>query len=370
MLKLLFGITFSLIPVLIHAQTSIFFVGTANSKIENSIQICSFNQKTGELNILKEIKGGKGPGYLVRSENGKYLYTTSENMFNEKESSVQVFSISKNNWELVKINAQSSKGKHPCHISYDPKYKRIMTANYSSGSIAVHPVTKTGEIREAISNYKHTGSGPNKSRQEGPHAHYINCSADGKYVYSADLGIDKIMVYKTLKDGSIVPNQDFPFLKMEPGSGPRHLAFHKNGNFLFILNELSNEIVSCSYNSKDGSLHVLDKKSTLEPNHKKPTKAGAIRIHPNGKYLYCTNRGDNSIAVFKTDKEGKLDKIQTFRENVGVIRDFNMSKNGKFLIAGNQQEGEIIICEIAKDGILSPTSWKVELDAPSCIEIY
>lgn len=367
-LSFFISLIFSTMP----AQKTIFYTGTTNAKEVNSIAICELDEARSEISIIKQAQGGQRPGYLVISKDKNFLYAVSSENYagNDNENSLNAFKIEKDSWDLTKLNQQSSKGKNPCHISLSPSGKTLFTANYTSGSISSYPIFKNGNIGESLSTIQLEGSGPNKSRQEGPHAHYINTSIDGKYVYASDLGTDKIMIYKLSKKGKLLKNKKAEYFELSPGSGPRHMDFHKNGKFVYIINELSNEVISCIYNASNGSITQIDKDKSVSEDFNEKSTSAAIHIHPNGEYLYCSNRGENNISVFKIESDGQLTNIQIFTEGMGMLRDFNISPSGQFLIAGNQAENEIVLLKVDENGKLSATGKVLNLSAPTCVVFY
>ncbi len=354
------------------AQKTIFFTGTNNSEEINSIVVCEIDEVNSDMQIIKKIPGGVRPGYIAISNDRDFLYAVSGEKFegNSKHNILNAFKIEKNTWDLTYLNSQSSFGSNPCHISLNPTNDLLFTANYSSGGISAYHINNDGKIGEATSIIQHEGSGPDLSRQEGPHAHYINTSIDGNYVYATDLGTDKVMIYSLNKDGYLIPNKAQEYLQLSPGSGPRHMAFHKNKQFVFVLNELNYEVVSCLYDSSNGKLTIIDQHKTIDDNFKGENTSAAIHIHPNGKYLYCSNRGENSISVFKIKEDGKLSKVQVFTEGLGIVRDFNLDPSGKFLVAGNQRTGEIILLKVAKNGLLSSTGKVLNVVKPTCVVFF
>lgn len=355
-----------------NAQKTTFFVGTTDRDLEKAVAIYHLNEETGDMELFKRTNGGTRPGYLALSNDKNFLFAISSENFEglENEQSINAFRINKDVSALSHINRQPSRGQNPTHISVNPVYDIVYAANYSSGSVVSYAFDESGRLTPPLCSFQHEGSGPNSERQKGPHAHYIRASMNGKYVYSADLGIDKIMIYKQEKNGEITPNENQEFLQLEPGSGPRHMAFHENGEWTFILTELSNEVVACKINNEVGSLEIIDKQSTLEEEPSVYTKAGAIRIHPGGKYLYASNRGINSIAVFKILDDGSLSSMGNYFEDIGEVRDFNISPSGKYLIAGNQDEDEIVLLRINDDGSLETTGKSLPASQPSCVIFY
>lgn len=353
-----------------EAQKTTFFVGTTDRNLEKAVAIYHLDENTGDMELFKRTKGGIRPGYLALSNDKNFLFAVSSENFEglENEQSINAFRINDEVSDLSHVNQQPSRGKNPTHISVNPVYDIVYAANYSSGSVVSYAFDENGRLTPPLSSFQHEGSGPNADRQKGPHAHYIHASMNGKYVYSADLGIDKIMIYKQKKNGEITPNEKQEFLQLEPGSGPRHMAFHTNGEWAFILTELSNEVVACKINNENGSLEIIDKKSTLDEEPSVYTKAAAIRIHPSGKYLYASNRGVNSIAVFEIMDDGRLKSMGNYFEDIGVVRDFNISPSGKYLIAGNQDQNEIVLLKINEDGSLQSTGKTLPVSQPSCVQ--
>ncbi|MCF8381607.1 MAG: lactonase family protein [Bacteroidales bacterium] len=368
---ILLSITMTLINPL-SAQKTLFFTGTTNAKEINSIAVCELDESKSEISIISKMKGGQRPGYIAISKDRKFLYAVSSEYFegNKNENSLNAFKIEKESWSLTPLNQQSSMGINPCYISLSPSGKTLFTANYTSGSISSYPVLKNGSIGKSISFFQLEGTGPDKSRQEGPHAHYISTSIDGKYVYATDLGTDKVMIYKLDKKGRLLENKDSKFLNLDPGAGPRHMVFHKNGKFVYIINELNNEVVSCVYNASNGTLTVVDKDKTTSEKFEGKSSSAAIHIHPGGKYLYSSNRGENCISVFKIENDGSLTNIQIFTEGMGMLRDFNISPSGLFLIAGNQAENELVLLKIDENGKLSSTGQILSLSEPTCVVFY
>ncbi len=363
----IFLIILNTIPM--NAQKSTFFVGATDRDSDKAIAICRLDEQDGNFEVVAMADGGKRPGYLALSSDKQFLFAVSseKSKGSENEHSINAFSLAKETNALKHLNTRPSRGMNPTHISVNPVYDFVYAANYGSGSVVSFAFDDSGKLSEPLSSFQHEGSGPNPERQKGPHAHYIHASNNGKYVYSADLGIDKIMIYKQEGNGELIPNKKQEFLKLSPGSGPRHMAFHENGQWAFILTELSNEVIACKINNMDGSLKITDIKSTLEKDDRSSTKAAAIRIHPNGKYLYCSNRGVNSIAVFEIMENGSLRKKGSFTEDIGEVRDFNISPSGDYLIAGNQDKDEIVLFKVESDGSLRATGKKLSLSMPSCV---
>ena len=369
MRNLLYLITIFLNLPPVFGQKINFFAGTTNDSIGESVAICQLDEDNSEIKLLNHLQGGKRPGYIVVAQDKKNLYAVSSQKFEDKNPthSVNAFLIVDQGLGLKLLNSRTSKGLNPCHVSINPMKNYVYAANYNSGNIVCYKTDKRGRLSKPLCSIQHSGSGPVTGRQEGPHAHYIHASNDGRFVYAADLGIDRIMIYKQEDAGKLIPNPGQEFLALTPGSGPRHMAFHANEKWVFILTELSSEVISCRVDKPTGRLEVVDIKKTIEREDHPENFPAAIRIHPNGKYLYCSNRGANSIVLFEISEDGILTKKMSFRENIGTVRDFNISPSGNHLIAGNQDRNELVLFKIDSDGTLQSTGSRIPTMEPSCV---
>jgi 6-phosphogluconolactonase len=283
---------------------------------------------------------------------------------------ITAFSVDPASGSLKLLNSQSSEGRGPCHISVHPSGKYVFTANYSSGTIAVHPVNEDGSLGEATDVKQHEGRGPDEERQEAAHAHFICADQQGKYVLAVDLGIDKVMNYVIDKaSGLLEPNPDQAFFQTAPGAGPRHLDFHPSGKYVYVLNELNGTLTACTYDPENGVMEELNTLSTLPDDFAGFNKSAAVRVHPNGKYVYASNRGDlNSISVFKILNDGSIELVQIQDKNINFPRDFNIDPSGTWLLAENQQGRSIEVFSIDQaSGELIETGNKLEISQPTCI---
>jgi len=353
------------------AQTVRCFVGTTDDNLQ-SIAICELEEVTGKLKLTSKCNAAAGAGYLTISSDKKFLYCVSSEKFKGDNTSNQIkaFQIMDGGNKLQPLNQQSSMGQNPCHISLTTNNKFVLIANYSSGNAAVYPVSSVGSLLPASGFVQHTGIGVNPARQEAPHAHYITPSTNGKFAYIVDLGIDKIMIYELTAKGELISHKEQPYLQMTPGAGPRHLVIHPNNNQMFIANELNSTVVACDYDAKSGKLTITDTQSSLPEGFTGNNTTAAIRVHPNGKFVYCSNRGQNSIAVFAVEANGKLKKLQNFGEGLGVVRDFNITPSGNYILAGNLNLNNIVLLKVNSDGTLSATGETVEFNQPSCFVYY
>jgi len=312
------------------------------------------------------------PSFLAISPDHKFLYAANELTKYEGQSSgiVSAFSIDTKTGRLTLLNQVASKGADPCHISVDHTGKFVMVANYTGGSISVFPVRENGYLGTSSDFIQHEGSGPNHERQEKAHAHWIDVSADNRFVLNADLGLDKVFVYRfDANKGKLTPN-DPPFAKVAPGAGPRHLAFHPNGKFAYVIDEMASTITAFSYQAKGGKLKELQAVSTLPKDFSGENTTAEIVVHPSGKFLYGSNRGHDSLAVFAIDStKGTL----TFVENVSVKgkepRNFEIDPTGKRLLVANQNSDNIVEFDIdPTTGKLTPNGTEIKVPVPVCIK--
>ncbi len=347
-----------------------FYVGTYTGKKSKGIYLCELNQKTGEIKNLGLAAEAKQPSFLAIHPNQKFLYAVSEisNFNGKKSGGLVAFKIDPKTHKLIKINSQVTGGGAPCHVNVDATGKFVLNANYGGGNCSVVRIKEDGSLGEITSFQQHEGSSVNPRRQKGPHAHSINLDPANKYAFVADLGLDKVLVYKfDSKTGKLEPNT-FKAAKVRPGGGPRHFTFHPSGKFAYTNNEMTCSVTSFVYNAEKGELREIETISTL-PHDFRGGSTAEILAHPNGKFLYCSNRGHNSIAVFSIDaKSGTLTPVEHESTQGRTPRNFALSPNGKFLLAENQGSDTIVVFSIdQKTGALTPTGYKADVPTPVCI---
>ena len=244
-------------------------------------------------------------------------------------------------------------------------------ANYGGGSIASYPIKADGSLGEAASFIQHKGSSVNRSRQEGPHAHCISADPGNKFVLAADLGLDKILIYKLDSASGRLTENEPPFGAVPPGSGPRHFSFTPNGNFCYVINEIKSTLTTFSYEKSNGALKELQTISTLPPDaDPKKNSTAEIEVHPSGRFVYGSNRGHDSIAVFSIDsKSGKLTVVQDQLTGGKVPRSFGIDPTGSFLLAANQDSDNVVVFRIdSGSGRLTATGQEVQVGSPVCVK--
>ena len=352
------------------------YVGTyTNKTASKGIYAYLFDPVIGKLTAFGVAAESEDPSFLAVHPSGKYLYAVNEidHFGGQKSGAVSSFAIDSKSGKLTLLNQASTQGAGPCYISLDKTGKFVLVASYDGGSIAVFPIREDGSLAPASAFVQHAGSSVDKERQEGPHAHWIGTSPDNRFALAADLGLDKILVYRfNSAKGTLAPDTP-PFAKLNPGAGPRHLAFHPNGKFAYVLTEMGSSVAAFAYKAGKGSLSPLQTVSTLSilrKDYSGVKEAAEIAVHPNGRFLYASNRaGIDSISTFSIDPVKGTLKLKDEYPTMGKTpRNFAIDPTGKFLLAANQESNNIVIFRIdSTTGALTPTGEIAEVPAPVCI---
>lgn len=341
-------------------------VGTYTGTGSRGIYSYSFNPATGKMSQLGVTGGIDNPSFLAISPDKKRVYAVAETG-DDNPGQVYAFSIDKNS-KLTLLNKQSTKGDAPCHVSVHPSGKWVTVANYTGGNFSVFAVKADGSLSEAVQTIQHTGSGPDKSRQEKPHVHQTVFSPDGKFLFVNDLGLDKTFIYPFYSTAAKPVNESSATTEQsKPGAGPRHITFHPNGKLAFLVAEMSSAVTSFYY--ADGKLTPVQTVPLLPKDFKGKTGAADIHVSPDGKFVYASNRLEtNDISVFKVDASGKMTFVQRIKTGGKDPRNFFISPNSKFLLAGNQNSDFIAVFKRnTTTGLLYPTTQKVAVPKPVCI---
>lgn len=340
-------------------------IGTYTRENSKGIYVYRFDTITGASTEVSSIET-VNPSYLTISNNEKYVYAVSEDK--GEKAAVSAFSLDKDKGELTFINKQLTGGDAPCYVSVDQTGKHLVVANYSGGSISEFTINSDGSLNPASNIIGFSGKGIDEKRQKQPHLHCVMFSPDQHFVFANDLGTDKI--YK-LKADSATTNylsmSEPPFYQVKAGSGPRHMEFHPNGKYLYVLTELSGEVIVLSYNEPNGNMSIIQ---TIEADSLKAQGSADIHISPDGHYLYATNRleGDG-IVIFSIDQQnGKLTKTG-FHETGIHPRNFVITPNGEFLLVANRDSDNIQVFKVDKQtGLLTDTKQDIELSMPVCLK--
>jgi len=353
------------------------FVGTYTEKESKGIYAYRFDAASSEMTPLGIAAETSNPSFLAIDPSHRFLYAVNEVQKYEDVNSgvVSAFAIDRQKGDrqtgkLQLLNAVASRGADPCYIAFDKTGKYALVANYTGGSVAVFPVQSDGHIGESSAFVQHVGSSVNRERQEGPHAHWIETTPDNRFAIAVDLGLDELLVYRfDAKTGSLTPNNP-SYAKLDPGAGPRHLAFHPNGKFAYVVNELQSSITAFAYDASRGTLHKLKTVSTLPKNFSGSNDAAEIKVHPSGKFLFASNRGRDTIAVFSIDsKTGALTLVDQFPTEGKTPRNFEIDPTGKLLFVANQDTNNITVFQIdTNNGRLTPTKQTLQVPSPVCLK--
>lgn len=353
-------------------KPALLFVGTYTDGKSQGIYLYQMDRTTGALSYVSVSPKTANPSYLVIHPNHKWLYAVNElGGSNDKYlGAVSAFRIDLAKKQLEFVNTVPSHGNYPCHISIDASGRYVFVANYGSGNIAMYPINKDGSLADASFTDQHRGKGPNANRQEGPHAHMIMQGFDPRFVYNTDLGMDKILVYKLDDVNAKLLPTDMD-ASAEPGSGPRHIAFHPNREWAYVVNELKGTIEVFSVDKLTGALTRFQDISTLAEGETREPGSADVHITPNGKYLYATNRGEiSNIAMFAIDQEsGKLRLLGHQSVKGKTPRNFVIDSSGTFVLVANQNSSNVVTFRIDQaTGILKETGIETEIPNPVCLK--
>ncbi len=347
------------------------YIGTYTGPKSQGIYLARFYPATGKLGKLSLAANTPSPSFLALHPKLPVLYAVGEasQLGPKKEGAVSAFRINAQTGDLTLLNQKPSGGRGPCHLSLDPSGKWVLVANYGSGSIAVLPVESGGRLGSACAIVQHQGSSANPKRQAGPHAHFITTDPSDSFVLACDLGLDKVLVYRFNKStGAHTPNVP-PAAMLEAGSGPRHLAFSPDGHRLYVVSEMGSTVTAFDYDSERGALRQFQSVSTLPRDFGGDNIAAEVAVHPSGKFLYASNRGHDTIAVFRiAQPTGRLTPVEYQSSWGKTPRHFAIDPTGRWLLAADQDSDRIIVFRInQRSGRLRPTGQVVDVGAPVCI---
>ncbi len=345
------------------------YIGTYTGPQSKGIYAAHFDATTGELKPLGLAAEAENPSFLAVDPRARFLYAVNEisHYRGQKSGTVSAFSITRSSLQF--LNRVASRGAGPCFVTLDRTARYVLVANYEGGSVAAFPVREDGRLEEASAFVQHTGHGADPQRQEGPHAHAIVPSPDNRFVMAADLGLDELLVYRfNSTTGSLAPHHP-PFARVDPGAGPRHLVFHPSGRFLYVVNEMQSSVTAFAYDARRGDLRRLQTVSTLPADFSGRKEAAEIAVHPSGRFLYASNRGHDSIAVFRIDPaQGTLSPSEYIPAQGRTPRFFAIDPTGSYLLAANQDSNRIVVFRIdAQTGHLTAAAPGLQVPSPVCL---
>jgi len=349
----------------VRAESVMVYLGTYTYGESPSKGIYSsvLDVETGKLSKPVVAAEAKSPSFLEIHPDGRFLYDIGGG------GNVCAYAINRGTGDLKFLNQQPSGGAGPCHVSIDHKGKNVLVANYTGGSASVIPIKADGRLGKPTGFVQHKGSSLNLKRQQGPRAHSINVSPDDRFAFVADLGIDKIMIYRLdVEKGTMAANEP-AFAKVKDGAGPRHFSFGPKGKYAYVINELDCTITAFAYEAGSGALTEIQTISTLPKGYDGSNTCAEIRVHPSGRFVYGSNRGHNSIAVYRADTaKGTLTFVEYERAGINTPRNFNIDPTGKFCLVANQDGDNVVVFEIDREsGELEATGHKISVPKPVCV---
>jgi len=352
--------------------TASVYIGTYTQRGSKGIYLAELDLAKGGLRLKGMVGEVENPSFLAIHPSRRFLVAIGEigEFAGGKGGAVSSFAIDGETGKLTLLNQKSSRGPGPCHVTIDKSGKSVLVANYGGGSVACLPMGEDGRLGDAASFVQHKGASVNPQRQEGPHAHSINLDAANRFAFAPDLGLDKIMVYRVDAAQSTLTPNDPPAAAVAPGSGPRHFDFHPQGRFAYAINELASTITAFEYDADRGTLQTVQTVSTLPDDFKGTSFTADIHVHPSGKFVYGSNRGHDSIAIFAVDEaSGKLTPIGHESTQGKTPRNFGIDPTGTWLLAANQDTDNVFVFRIdAATGKLEPNGQSIAVPMPVCVK--
>lgn len=341
---------------------------TRGESTSEGIYVLDFDEKSGSLSELRLAAKAENPSFLAIHPSAKFLYAVGRpaGKAGAREGAVHAFAIDPKSGALQLLNEQGSGGRGPCHVTVDPTGRVVLVANYGSGSVAAYPIGPDGQLAESSAFVQHEGASIHSKRQTRPHAHSINVDPSSRFALSADLGIDQVLVYRLdTSTGTLTPNGA---ATVAPGSGPRHLAFHPKGAWTYVLNELNRTVTAFTFDTETGVMAEFQTITSV-PAGVTEGNSAEVRCSPDGRFLYTSNRGHDSIASFAIDAAtGRLVPTGHVSTGGNWPRNFTLSPSGHWLLVANQKSNSIVVFSIDPEtGVPAPTGQTVAVPAPVCL---
>lgn len=348
------------------------YVGTYTSGKSEGIYLYRLDLTSGKLRHAATTKGVKDPSFIALAPGTRSLYAVNEveDFGGKKSGALSSFAIDQPTGNLRLLNQQPSLGGAPCYVDVDRSGRFVLVANYSGGNIAVLPIRSDGSLGEAIDVKQYVGSSINVERQEGPHAHCIVLDPANRFAYGCDLGTDKVMIYRfDARRGKLIPGRT-PWVQLKPGAGPRHITFHPDGKYAYVINELHATVTAFAHDRDRGNLKEVQTIPTLPADFTGENTSADIHVSPDGRFLYCSNRGHDSIAAFQiAPRSGELTFVAHQSSGGKAPRNFAIDPTGRFLLVANQKSDNIVTYRRdLKTGQLTATGHVAEVPSPVCLK--
>jgi 6-phosphogluconolactonase len=359
-----------LLPLAGLAKESLVYFGTSTAGKSKGIYVSRFDSTTGKLTAPELAAEIENPTFLTVAPGEHFLYAVREvdKIGDKATGGVKGYAVDAATGKLTPLNEQDSGGSGPCHISVDATGKCLLVANYGGGNIAALPIHADGSLGEIATLIQHSGSSVNTNRQAGPHAHSIYPTPDNRFVLNCDLGLDKVFAYRLDAGAAKLSAGDPPFATVAPGTGPRHLVFSADHKFVYVIGEMGGTVTVFSYAAANAAMTEVQNISLLPKDYAAMNTSAEIVLHPSGKFLYASNRGLNSIALFSVDqKTGKLTFVEHQSTQGKTPRHFTLDPSGHWLIAENQGSDSVVVFSVDQTtGKLTPTGQTLSVGAPMC----
>jgi 6-phosphogluconolactonase len=374
---LLFVTCFSMLnlftsPLSAQQYRTYFGTYTTGDSKSKGIYTATFDSDSGKLSTPVLAAPATNPSFLAIDAKRGFVFAVNEISEGEgrANATVSAFKV-KPDGTLQFINSQPSHGGAPCHCNLDATGKFLLIANYVGGNLAVYPIAADGSLQAASSIVNHEGSSIDRSRQQGPHAHSINLSSDNRFAYAADLGTDKIMIYRFDQNAGTLQAASPDSAAVTPGGGPRHFSLHPSGKFAYTNHELTAMVTGFKRDIQTGGLTSISTVSTLPQDAEVRKSTAECLVHPNGQFLYVSNRGHDSIACYKIDQDsGEMALVAITPTQGQEPRNFFIDPTGKWLLAANQNSDTIVVFAIdQKLGSIAPTENRIEVGRPVCVRM-
>jgi len=355
-----------------QAKSDLLYVGTyTESTKSEGIYLVRMDRMSGELRRAGAVDAGPNPSFLAIHPNGRVLYAVNElEKYKERPTgAVSAFEIARETGVLTRLSEQPSEGGAPCFVSVDHTGKVALVANYAGGSVALLPIEANGALSPAASVDQHTGKGSNAERQEAPHAHCILPDPSNRFALAADLGADRVFVYRLDLDGKSLRHIEGGDARMRPGAGPRHIAFHPRLPLVFVANELDSTVATLRFDAQRGALSPQGAISTVPAGWTGTNYPADIHVASTGRTVYVSNRGHNSIAVFSVaESTGALVLDQVVPTEGDWPRNFSLDPTGRWLLVANQRTDSVVVFgRDPANGRLTPTVQRITIPSPVCL---
>jgi len=374
------GLSLAALPVAASAYGALFqekeylvYVGTnVAGADQDTIFLYRLHPVTGQLTPVRGQRGGIQPTYLTLDQQRRFLYAVSETteFRGAPSGGVSTFRIDPKTGDLTLLGQQASGGGAPCYLSLDHTGKAALVANYGGGNVSLLPIQPNGQLAAAAALDQHQGTGPHPN-QTGPHAHCLLPAPDNRFAFAVDLGTDTVYCYELRSAQGQLTRTATPAFTTKPGAGPRHLTFHPNGRLAYLINELNSTLTALAYDTATGSLRELQTLSTLPAGFTQNNSCADVHVSPDGKFVYGSNRGHDSIVVFRIDaKTGQLTLVQHVSTQGKTPRNFSLDPAGRLLLVANQNSNTLVTYHVdRRTGQLTPTGHTATVPTPMIVQI-